>query len=63
MQIVFLVGVPAMLHEDCVSATPSGERDGERYIFQRLLPPGLLLFSGLYLFVLPYVNKRKGSLP
>jgi len=27
-----------------------------------LLPLGLLLFSGLYLFVLPSVTKRKGSL-
>ena len=30
--------------------------------YSPLLPLGLLLFSGLYLFVLPYVTRRKGSL-
>ncbi len=30
--------------------------------YSPLAPLGLLLFTGLYLFVLPYVTKRKGSL-
>lgn len=29
--------------------------------YSPLLPLFLLLFSGLYLFVLPYVNKRRGG--
>jgi len=30
--------------------------------YSPLLPLALLMFTGLYMFVLPYVTKRKGSL-
>lgn len=31
--------------------------------YSPLLPLALLLFTGLYLFVLPYVTKRRGERP
>ena len=43
-------------------AVRAGQQPPALVTYAPLLPLGLLLFSGLYLFVLPYVTKRKGSL-
>ena len=44
-------------------AAGHGQQPPAVVTYAPLLPLGLLLFSGLYLFVLPYVTKRKGGLP
>jgi len=39
--------------------TGAGEAPPDWITYAPLLPLALLLFSGLYLFVLPYVSRRK----
>jgi hypothetical protein len=38
-----------------------GQQPPPYIVYAPLLPLALLLFSGLYLFVLPYVTRRRGQ--
>lgn len=53
--IIFTVTVIA----NFVAIGTGGEAPPDWITYAPLLPLALLLFSGLYLFVLPYVSRRK----
>jgi hypothetical protein len=57
VSIVFTLTVIA----NFVVLARGGQTDPTWVTYSPLLPLALLLFSGLYLFVLPYAAKRRGA--
>ena len=57
LSIVFTLTVLANI----VAMLPSGEMPPPWITYSPLPPLGLLLFSGLYMFVLPYAARRRSE--